>query len=169
MRLWVRLVAVMFVIAGASPAFAAPLSSAAVPFSPRISIALPAAQFDFSDLDMRDEFNRPISAPVVRVRFEEILNRELNRLLIENLTPLRREWLYLLDHAIDAFGAGLRGVADTAVQLAVIALRSFSSGPLVSSRSAAGRISPSRSLWSADAGALLSLTLRSISSTRLLR
>jgi len=168
MRLWIRLVAVIFVIAGASTAFAAPLSPTTTPFAPRISIALPAAQFDFSDLDMRDEFNRPISVQVVRVRFEQLLNRELNRLLVENLTPLQHAWMDMLDHAIDAFGAGLRRVIDTAVQIAVIAVRGLSLSHGTASSRAVGRVPTARTWW-ADAGALISLTLRSISSTRLLR
>ena len=82
------------------PAAPAPASSF------RLTLALPVpATIDFSDLDLRDANNRPIVAPVIRQRFEEILNRELNRLLVENLTPLRRAWIAALSQEHDVFGA----------------------------------------------------------------
>ena len=80
--------------------------SAAVPAQApgfRITFALPAENLDFSDLDIRDENNQPIQAPQIRQRFEDLLNQSLNRMLIENLTPLRRAYIALLSRELDAF------------------------------------------------------------------
>lgn len=71
-------------------------------FPVRLALAAPQT-VDFSDLDLRDENNRPISSSAVRRRFEDLLNENLNRLLIENLTPLRRAWLDMLSEKKDAF------------------------------------------------------------------
>ncbi len=92
--------AVLLASWGAGLLAAAPV--AALPI--RISLALPAQNIDFRDLDVRDENNRPVSASAEIVRrFEDILNANLNRLLIENLTPVHRAWMQMLSRDLDAF------------------------------------------------------------------
>lgn len=95
------LTAVLMLSGGAGLLAAAPVSTVPV----RLSLALPAQSLDFGDLDLRDSSNRPIAAPAVRQRFEDVLNRELNRLLIENLTPLHRAWIEMLNRDRDVCGA----------------------------------------------------------------
>jgi hypothetical protein len=80
----------------------------------KISFALPAQNIDFSDLDMRDENNQPIFSPQLLQRFEDVLNRNLNQLLIENLTPLRRAFIDLLSRQRDAFAAWFQRKMETA-------------------------------------------------------
>ena len=91
--------ALVFLSWGASFLAAEPIPAPAI----RLTIALPAQSVDFGDLDYRDENNQPIAAPTVRRRFEDVFNSNLNRLLIENLTPLRRAWLDMLSREKDAF------------------------------------------------------------------
>lgn len=79
-----------------------------------VSLALPAQAIDFGDLDFRDENNRPIAAPQARHRFEDLLQRNLNQLLIESLTPMRRAWLNLLSAEKDVFGDWIGRAADNA-------------------------------------------------------
>lgn len=166
MKRLIRTIAVAVLVAGASQAFAAPLSAPAF----RISLALPTAQFDFSDMDLRDEFNRPVAAPaVVRERFEALLNRELNRLLIQNLTPVRRAFLDLLDSARDAFGPAYEAARRQVARAAAAILRH--EPVLVATvlwASSMALRAASRLSWPEENISRL-LVLRLIASTRLLR
>lgn len=83
-----------------------------VPFSIRIGFDLPAQTIQFDDLDFRDENNQPVVRVETRRRFEDVFNRNLNRLLIENLTPLRRAWLEMLGSQNDPFADFLGRVME---------------------------------------------------------
>jgi len=166
MKSFIRSILVIFFMAGATSAFAAPTSSS---FAPRISIALPAAQFDFSDLDVRDEFNRPVVSSVVRQRFEEALTRELNRLLLDNLTPLRRAWLDLLDKASGMSGDWLSAAASRVETLVFAVLRAnFLFSLFITDHAMTSDASTDRTAGAGD-DEKFSLTLLTLSSTRLLR
>jgi len=103
--------AVFFVSWGAGLLVAAPIPNLPI----RLSLNLPAQNIDFSDLDVRDENSQPVAAraQVIR-RFEDVLNQNLNVLLIENLTPLRRAFLELMSREVDAFSDWMGRVHDAA-------------------------------------------------------
>ena len=106
------LLAILVLTWGATLLLAAPVPSSSF----HLSLALPVQTIDFSDLDVRDANNRPVAVAQFRQRFEDVLNRELNRLLIENLTPLRRAWIEALSHERDVFGTWLQRSAKAAHQ-----------------------------------------------------
>jgi hypothetical protein len=165
MRSIKRIAAVTLVLSwGASFLAAQPMPVPAV----QISLALPAQAVDFGDMDFRDENNQPIAAPQVRRRFEDVVNANLNRLLIENLTPLRRAFLDMLSREKDAFAdwigrsvkraqRWLWTMANGGARVAAVARRSWP----VPAQAAAGR--------HADKNEFPSLAFLLIASTRLLR
>lgn len=167
MKNLVRTIATLLFLAGATPAFAAPVSLQIA--SQKITIALPVAQFDFSDLDVRDEFNRPVAAPLIRQRFESLLNRELNRLLVENLTPLRRAWIAMLDSARDVFGDWLSSAKRQISEFSAAVLRGHPILFALTHWRGFTLLSVSSVRSSTDERGALALLLQLLSSTRLLR
>ena len=86
-----------------------------------VSIAPPAAAFDSSDLDVRDEFNRPVRARAAVRSFQRLWESSLSRVLANNLTPGRRWLLARLNAAWDAFASlWRRPVAPVAALLAAV-------------------------------------------------
>lgn len=75
-------------IAGVVFTFPAVLSATSAPI--KISISIPTQALDFSDIDARDEFNRPIKSHAVAMRFSELVTMTLHATLVKNLTPLNR-------------------------------------------------------------------------------
>lgn len=55
-----------------------------------VNIALPAESLDFSDLDVRDELNRPVKDSTVVRAFASSVQAVLLKTLVENLTPNNR-------------------------------------------------------------------------------
>jgi hypothetical protein len=159
-------VSAMFILSwGAGLLAAAPVSNLPI----RLSIDLPAQNIDFSDMDLRDENNRPIVAPQIIRRFEDVLNENLNRMLIDNLTPLRRAWLEMANRKWDAF-ADLIGRARSATQRWFWTVASRASKLLVVMRASANPPAPvaRASALVASTNQFLSLAFLLISSTRLL-
>lgn len=66
-----------------------------------VSIALPTASLDLTDLDLRDASNRPIESAAARQRMESLFITGLNHMLLMNLTPGRRQVLATLASAWD--------------------------------------------------------------------
>lgn len=74
----------------------------------KVEISLPAASLDLSDLDVRDEFNRPIrTSAKVRI-LERLFVTNLNRLLMNNLTQTKQRLWALLSEKWDVFSGFLR-------------------------------------------------------------
>lgn len=59
-------------------------------------LTVPQAALDLSDLDARDQFNRPIKTARVIERFQELWTTSLNRMLMLGLTPLHRRLIQIL-------------------------------------------------------------------------
>jgi hypothetical protein len=92
----------------------------AAPVAPlhlQITLALPVTTVDFSDLDLRDENNQPIAAPEIRRRFEDALNDNIDRLLMDNLTPLRHALVDALSHDVNAFSDWIGRAVESAHRL----------------------------------------------------
>lgn len=60
------------------------------------SIAVPAPALDLSDLDLRDQNNRAIMDLRARHEMENLFTKNLNHLLINNLTPSLRALLFIV-------------------------------------------------------------------------
>jgi hypothetical protein len=156
--------ALVFLSWGASFLAAEPIPAPAI----RLTIALPAQSVDFGDLDYRDENNQPIAAPTVRRRFEDVFNSNLNRLLIENLTPLRRAWLDMLSREKDAFADWIGRAVSNAQRLFWIAVNGGTRIAVVI-RSAAMTAAGGRTAGFEPAGErFVSLIFLLIASTRLI-
>ncbi len=65
--------------------FITPVFSASKVFTAHIT--LPSESLDFSDLDVRDEFNRPVKDSAVARAFASSVQAVLLKTLVENLTP----------------------------------------------------------------------------------
>jgi hypothetical protein len=75
-----------------------------------ISIALPAAALDTTDLDLRDAQNRPIHSAAVRETFEQLWIKSLKKMLLNSLTPLHVQLMSLLNSSWDGFAGTIRNI-----------------------------------------------------------
>jgi hypothetical protein len=81
-------------------------------FTPNISI--PIQSLDFSDLDARDELNRPITSNRIVSNFSEFVDRALCESLLENLTPHNRFIRNLLSLKWDLISGWFKKTVDAA-------------------------------------------------------
>ncbi|MCG3205658.1 MAG: hypothetical protein KCHDKBKB_02380 [Elusimicrobia bacterium] len=77
----------------------------------RISIALPSEALEFDDLDVRDQWNRPINTAKEKTAFSALWSENLNKKILFSLTPVRLKLMSLLQATWDMFAAqiGYRG------------------------------------------------------------
>lgn len=68
--------------------FTSPIYSA--PKTPSIDISIPTQFLDFSDIDVRDEFNRPVQNASYARTFATTVQSLLLKSLVDNLTPHNR-------------------------------------------------------------------------------
>lgn len=59
------------------------------PMSITFSVAFPSLSLELSDLDVRDEFNRPVHKTDQIRKLENLFSSSLNVLLLQNLTPVQ--------------------------------------------------------------------------------
>lgn len=78
----------------------------------KVSIALPAESLQADDLDARDEFNRPVRTVKIQRAFEQIWISNLNRMLMNSLTPTRLLVLALLNSRWDGFTGAIRSTTE---------------------------------------------------------
>lgn len=73
-----------------------------------VSILIPELSLDFSDLDLRDENNRPIKSPSAMRKMESLFAKGLAQSLMQNLTPKNRWILNILSSILDKSRAVFR-------------------------------------------------------------
>ncbi|OVE75254.1 hypothetical protein BVX98_07880 [bacterium F11] len=66
-----------------------------------VTITLPAASIDLSDLDVRDEYNRRVHSPALQRKMRSLFVSGLNTMLLFNLTPQKRNLLIQLAQTWD--------------------------------------------------------------------
>ncbi len=112
----------MFVLMGwfvpQAPAF---FSHSSIPLN--ISLTAPAESLDLSDLDVRDQFNRPVHSLQKQQELEILFVSGLQSLFLKNLTPSALAMNELLARIWNV----ISGVLKNTVQKAT---RFFSAGPL---------------------------------------
>lgn len=76
-----------------------------------VSIAVPQSALDFSDLDARDEFNRPVHSGSKQNELRSLFVSGLNSILLLNLTPSALYEHELMSRTWDVFSGFLNGAA----------------------------------------------------------
>ncbi len=101
-----------FLVGGALLLPCAPVSSEQNDI--HITITPMKEAIDLSDLDVRDELNRPVTSPEKKKSLEALFVRGLNELLLMNLTPARRHMLAMAERQWNV----LFGLLGRAVKMA---------------------------------------------------
>lgn len=94
---------VILVAVSALPAF-----SFHTPQPLSIKISLPQESLDLSDLDVRDEFNRPVKDFTKAMALQQLFITQLNRMLLWNLTQPHQQMLKMLTEKWNVFAGVLK-------------------------------------------------------------
>ena len=82
-------------------------SSTTLPQTLPLQIAIPKTSLDLSDLDLRDEKNRPVKSMGAVCQVKNLFSRNLKDLLLSNLTPKKREFYSRLSQTWDLISGWL--------------------------------------------------------------
>ncbi|MFN0117551.1 MAG: hypothetical protein ACKVQC_04560 [Elusimicrobiota bacterium] len=63
-------------------------------------LSLPTEFMDWSDLDIRDEFNRPVENKTLKQNFEDYFSSKIKNIFLENLSPLKQKWIVLFHEGL---------------------------------------------------------------------
>ena len=77
---------------------------------PGLQLTVPQESMDFSDLDVRDVNNQPVSNHAAVNQIRQLFIQSLNQMLLENLTPVRRAYLKILSQYWDHTSGLLRNI-----------------------------------------------------------
>jgi hypothetical protein len=135
-----------------------------------ISIQLPAASLDLSDLDVRDHNNRRVFSPQHKYQLRTLFEFNLNGMILQNLTPTKRAVVNVLEKSWNGAFGWLRAAVHS---LSILVTGWFNKSKWMSAKARLvhSSVTPATERWRADSSAINfhSLIPSLISSTTLLR
>lgn len=133
-----------------------------------ILLTVPAASLDLSDLDVRDENNRPVTSATEVNKFRNLFTQSLTQMLLFNLTPINRRLYDILSRSWDVFSDWFSFPLRRIQMLGSLILKNAKQVIRVVKQIAhlfLAKIRPSN----VGSSLVVSLTLKILSSTQLLR